>query len=263
MKQRAVYLEKTGDLTIIKGDKVYHLPAGWEISGSGSVEWRNKLEDRAFSHGSSMTGDGKVKGRKIEIEFYVMSPTVKTHEEVVNEAYIYFAQTDYDLYSSREDRLYHVAGIASIKHKYQKGFKGRFSDITVTLLLADPFRYESVASTDTFLFSEMVNAQEIVIDNKGSADTPLIFTFTPENNMSSITMYHVELEEQMVITDALLTAPATLTVNGKVGTVWRDSNNAINSFSGQFLYAKPGINHFLYSGSAGRIDITYTNRWYV
>ena len=63
--------------------------------------------------------------------------------------------------------------------------------------------------------------------------------------------------------DALLIAPSALKVSSKEGTVWRDNANSINTFSGIFLHAKPGLNLFRYTGAAGRIDITYTNRWFV
>ncbi len=263
MKERARYVRRGEPLVIRKGDVYYTLPAGWEISGSGSWEWNNKLEDRAFSHGSDMTGDGKVKGRQLEVSFLLRGAEERDHDEVMNEAYRYFAQTDYDLYAGRPDRLYHVAGISKIKQDFQKGFKQRWSEITVTLLLSDPFRYEAQESTAEFLFAAQAAQAEMIVENLGSADTPLTFTFVPDVTMSSITIYHEETKEQMTISDALLTAPATLTVNSRNGTVWRDSNNAINSFSGQFLYAAPGTNHFLYNGAPGKVQIAFTNRWYV
>jgi hypothetical protein len=45
--------------------------------------------------------------------------------------------------------------------------------------------------------------------------------------------------------------------------VWRDKANSINTFSGQFLHVKPGKNLFYYTGDAGTIEISFTNRWFV
>lgn len=263
MKERAKRMYRGESLIIRKGDQFYTLPVGWALSGSGSYEWQNKLEDRAFSHGSDMTGDGKVKGRQLEVSFSMRGATENEHDEMLNLAYRVFSQTDYDLFCGRPDRLYHVAGISKIKHSFQDGYKQRWSDITVTLLLADPFRYEAQSAEQEFVFTEEMQQAEMIVHNEGSADTPLTFTFIPNASMAQIVVYHVETEEQMRLSDALLTAPAVLTVNTKDGTVWRGTANSINSFSGQFLSAVAGTNHFLYTGSAGIVRIGFTNRWFV
>ena len=57
------------ELKIIKNGVTYTLPTGWSIAGSGSYEFNNKLQDRAFAHGSDCVGDGKVGGRTITVEF--------------------------------------------------------------------------------------------------------------------------------------------------------------------------------------------------
>lgn len=74
---------------------------------------------------------------------------------------------------------------------------------------------------------------------------------------------HKQAQEEFSLSDALLIAPATVTVNGDAGTVWRDKANSINTFSGQFLHVKPGKNLFYYTGDAGTIEISFTNRWFV
>lgn len=263
MEQRARRIRHGEPLVVRKGDQFYTLPVGWALSGSGSYEWQNKLEDRAFSHGSDMTGDGKVKGRQLEVSFSMRGATENEHDEMLNLAYRVFSQTDYDLFCGRPDRLYHVAGISKIKHSFKDGFKQRWSDITVTLLLADPFRYEAQSAEQEFVFTGETQQAEMIVHNEGSADTPLTFTFIPNVSMAQIVVYHVETEEQMRLSDALLTAPAVLTVNTKDGTVWRGTANSINSFSGQFLSAAAGTNHFLYTGSAGTVRISFTNRWFI
>lgn len=250
-------------LVIVKNGIEYQLPTGWAFSDSGAYEFRNKLQDRAFAHGADVVGDGKIDGRIIQIEFDLRGATEQDHDEAVNRAYTYFAQTDYDLYVGRNDRVYHVAGLSKIKHKFQKGFKQRWSNVTVSLLLADPFRYEAQESTVSYRFGQPTLEAEVIVHNLGSVDTPLTFKFIPEDKMANITIWHQEAKEKFTLTDALLIKPAISLVNGKDGTVWRDNANSINTFAGQFLHAKPGANLFLYTGGAGILEITYTNRWFV
>ncbi len=42
-----------------------------------------------------------------------------------------------------------------MKHKYQKGFKQRWSDIEISLLLADPFRYATASTLRKTVFEEL------------------------------------------------------------------------------------------------------------
>ena len=250
-------------LVITKDGKDYELPVGWEISDAGAYTFRNKLQDKAFAHGSDMVGDGKIEGRTLEIEFDMADTTEAEHDEMVNRAYTYFSMTDYELRAGRSDRVYRVAGLSKIKHKFKSGFKQRWSTITISLLLADPFRYEAQETTVVYEFTQDAYESEMVVHNLGSVDTPLTFKFVPTDSMSSITVWHQEAEEEFSLSDSLLISPATATVNSKEGTVWRDSDNNINTFSGQFLHAQPGSNTYLYTGGAGTVEITFTNRWFV
>lgn len=263
MKERATKTESYGSFTIRKDGLEYALPAGWSIDGSGTYTLNNKLQDRSFSHGSDMVGDGKVKGREITVSFLLKGTTEADHDDLVNRAYTFLSKTDYDLYCGRPDRLYHVAGLSKFKHSFKDGFKQRWSEVKATLLLADPFRYEGRESRVAYTFASAAVQSEMIVYNLGSVDTPLTFLFTPSNKMASITVWHKEAQEKMTITDALLIKPAVMRVNSKEGTVWRDSSNAINTFSGQFLNVKPGTNHFYYTGGAGTVEMFYTNRWYV
>ena len=79
--------------------------------------------------------------------------------------------------------------------------------------------------------------------------------------MADVTVKHVESGRAMRIADTLLTAPATLIVDTKAGTVRRGTFNAINAFSGQFLTAKPGRNNYEISGSDGKVVFKWRNRW--
>lgn len=251
------------DLTIIKGDKVLTLPYGWALGDAGSFSFRNKLQDRAFTHGSDMVGDGTIDGRTITVEFDVKGATEEEHDEAVNLAYQYFYDTDYQLRAGRADRVYHVAGLSKISHEFRDGFKQRWSKITVSLLLSDPFRYETNECEETFVFGSEATAADMIVQCTGGIKTPVTFKFVPTTSMPVITITHEETGERMQLNDSLLTAPAVMTVNTKDGTVWRNNDNAINTFSGQFLSVVPGTNHFKYSGSPGKVIVTFTNRWFL
>ena len=166
------------------------------------------------------------------------------------------------LCAGRFDRCFRVAGASKIKHKYQKGFKQRWSDIEISLLLAEPFRYATTPTTAThFCGSET----EVSIYNPSSIDVPLIFTFTPLENttVSSIEITHKESADAFSVKDTLLTAPAVAVVNGETGTVRRNAGNSLNTFSGLFLKALPGQNTYIYKGAECNVGITYTARWFV
>ena len=247
---------------ITSSNATYELPEEWALSDAGSVTFRNKLEDKAYSHGSSVVGDGKISGRTITVEFDMQEATEEEHDTAVNQAYQYFAQTDYKLQVGRIDRVYRVAGLSNIKHKYQKGFKQRWSNVTVSLLLADPFRYATTPTTATHFCG---SGTEVSIYNPSSIDVPLIFTFTPLENTTvpSIEITHKESTDTFSVKDTLLTAPAVAVVNGETGTVRRNAGNSLNTFSGLFLKALPGQNTYIYKGAECNVGITFTSRWFV
>lgn len=256
--------EDNGDkLKILKDGHEYVLPSAWSLSDAGSYDFNSKIEDRAFSHGGDAVGDGMIKGHTIKVKFSMLAADEFSHDEQLNRAYRYFAQKDYKLYCGRSDRCFNVAGISKITHEYENGFKQRWSHITVSLLLADPFRYEGQESLVTYDFPSEAYQAKMVLHNLGSVATPLTFKFIPKNKMADVTIWHKETKEQFKLSDALLIAPAFTVINSKDGTVWRNTANSINTFNGQFLEAIPGKNSFFYTGGAGRIEITYTNRWFI
>lgn len=251
------------ELKIIKNGVTYTLPTGWSLAESGSYDFNNKLQDRAFAHGSDCVGDGKISGRTITVEFDLDDTTEEEHDALVNEAYRYFAQSDYQLVVGRTDRVYNVAGISKLKHKFEKGFKQRWSNVTVSLLLADPFRYATIQTVISNTYTEAQTEKAIAVENPSSVDVPLIFRFTPTTAMPAITILHVESGESFTMQDTLLSTPAVAIVNGEEGTVRRDTANSINTLSGLFLHALPGTNIFKYTGAAGKVEIIYTGRWFV
>ena len=257
--------EFSGQLKIVKGSKEYILPAAWALKDIGSYDFKAKLADNAFVHGSEVTGDKKVKGHTIQVEFMLEGATEKDHDDAMNMAYSYFALNDYQLFCGREDRYYQIAGVSKIKQSYEKGFKQRMSTVTVSLLCSKPFRYSAVPTVIEKSFAAEQEAGEIVIDNSSSVEVPLIWSFKPPAGQSTpdITIVHKESGQSFTLKDTLLTNPAVAVVNGESGTVRRDTGNSLNTFSGLFLYALPGLNTYKYTGAACDISIEYTGRWFI
>ena len=220
-------------LTITKDGVEYKLPVHWSLTDSGSYTFRSKLQSRAFAHGSDAVGMGKLTAGPSGGVFHGRA-TEEEHDEVLNEAYTFFGQMDYSLMAGRPDRVYHVACLSKIKHKFENGFKQRRSNITVSLLLADPFRYEAQESKVVFLFPQ-ATVQAEMVPQPGGSGYPLTFRFIPKDRMTNLTVWHQEAKEKFTLTDALLVAPKTSIVNGREGTVWRDKdNNSINAFTEPF-----------------------------
>lgn len=258
--------ERTADnLKILKDGHEYVLPAEWSLSDACSYDFNNKIGDRAFSHGGDVVGDGMVKGHTIKVKFSLKSKDEFSHDELLNRAYRYFAQTDYKLYCGRSDRCFNVASISKITHEYENGFKQRWSNITVSLLLADPFRYDVTQTVITTNFISEQNETKIIVENPSSVDVPLIFTFIPPEGSTTpdIAILHVTSGQRFILKDTLLTAPAISVVNGETGTVRRDTGNSLNTFNGIFLHAFPGENIYEYTGAACKVNIAYTARWFI
>lgn len=248
-------------LIIKKNDFTYIVPYAWAVSGDGDIDYRLEANQKGYSHGATVGGDKKIKSRTIDIDIIVKADNQEKHDELVNELYTYFSLQNYTLTCGRKDRAYNIAGVQKIKQKYIKSFKQRMSDITFTLLLADPFRYAAQPAEYKYIFTEEVTDFNLQLINKGNIDAPLKMVFTPLVSMPQIKILHVETDELLDVRDSLLTTPSTLTVDTKQGTVRRDNFNAINTLKGLFLSIMPGINHYQITCKAGTVRFEYLERW--
>ena len=75
--------ENEQNFTITKDGVEYKLPAHWSLTDSGSYTFRNKLQSRAFAHGSDAVGDGKFDGRTIQVVFSLEGVTEEDHDDVL------------------------------------------------------------------------------------------------------------------------------------------------------------------------------------
>lgn len=250
-------------LIITKNGIITTLPYRYTIADDGKLSTRVQEQDKAFAHGSSAYGDGKIDSRKIKISVYVKGRTQAEYENNYNELLMAFNQRDYTLATGRTDRVYRVEAMTAVGGKYLKGFKQRWADVDITLLCTNPFRYATSPTNKNVNFVGDQTETVIEINNESSIDVPLIWSFAPPNGVTAnnITIKHVESGESFTLRDTLLTAPAVSVVNAEAATIRRDGGNSINTFAGLFLHALPGVNHYQYTGAACNITIAYTRRW--
>lgn len=251
---RAKYNDKVTYPLVINGQQ---LPYRYSLESCADLTVRATASKRGYSHGSTITGDGYIDGKKIKLGFLISGTNQADYDAKLNELLRLFYQQNYTL--SVGNGYYNVSCMASSKAKWIKGYQGQRADVDITLLLADPFRYaddEKQASADVGGENTTIN-----IVNAGSADVPLVVELIPVKTMADVTINHTDTGRVMRVADTLLTAPAVLTIDTKAGTVRRDANNAINAFSGQFLIAKPGPNTYEIKGSAGKVVIRWRDRW--
>lgn len=249
-------------LKTIKNGVTWELQTGWSISDHGTYAFGGKLEDKAFAHGSNLIGDMKIPGRTISLNFDFQEATEEEYNDIMNEAYLNLTG-EFDLITGRADRVYHVAGCKSLKVKEKAGFKQRWGEVEIVLFLADPFRYATDETVITTTYTTEQLESVITFNNPSSVDVPIIVEFTPVAELPEIKLEHVESSQYFEVKDSLLTTPKVLKVNCEDGTVWRDSDNAINAFTGLFLHVLPGTNTFKFTGKACAVKIAYTAGWFI
>lgn len=252
-------------LIIIKNNIQTDLPYKYSISHE-NISIRSKSEKRAFAHGGTLSGDGYVDSKKIKISFDIKAYTQQEHDTVVNNMLSLFMGREYKLVNERMDSYYNIASLESIKHKWQKGYKNRWSELDLSLLLTDPFRY-AVNETTVSKELDVSDADEysyVELLNVGSVDTPLLINLKPVSQMPNVEITHIETGRQCKIKDSLLINPHTVVINSRAGTVFRGANNAINAYSGQFLAATCGKNTYkIKCGNAGIVKFAIQARWLI
>lgn len=253
-------------LVVIKKGESVALPYQFTLEDSNNIKWRVEDEQRGFAHGGVSYGDRKVKSKKIKISIDIRGDTEEEYNRYFNDLLSLLSGKDYSLCCGRTDRVYRVDSLVEVKSKYRAGFKQRWSEVDLTFLLTDPFRYAANATAVNFDFTKEAQEQGLIeFNNPSSVDVPLIWTFTPliDAPVMSILITHEQTGQSFTLKDALLNHPARAVVNAETGTVRRNEDNSLNTFSGLFLHAEPGRNVFRYTGGKVLISVQYTARWLV
>ncbi len=247
-------------LIVIKNDITHEIMYPYSLEGAGDISVRNKAEKRAFTHGGTLCGDGYIDSKKLKIGILIAAPTQAEHDYEINNLLGLFYAQNYKLINGKDNSYYNVASLESVKSKFIKGYKNRWSDVDINLLLTDPFRYSISTEQKTF---DVNGENTLEMYNVGSVDTPLTITVTPQENenIGEVTIEHLETGNKFSISDSLLIHPATSTISTSFGTVRRGVANSINTFNGQFLTAIAGNNKYKYTGGKGKIALNLTARW--
>lgn len=169
---RAKYNDKVTYPLIINGQQ---LPYRYSLESCADLTVRATASKRGYSHGSTITGDGYIDGKKIKLGFLISGTNQADYDAKLNELLRLFYQQNYTL--SVGNGYYNVSCMSASKAKWIKGYQGLRADVDITLLLADPFRYaddEKQASADVGGESTTIN-----VVNAGSADVPLIVELIP------------------------------------------------------------------------------------
>jgi hypothetical protein len=201
----------------------------------------------------------------MKLSCHIRGENQADHDRQYNDIINLFAQRNYSLRMARDDREYRIAGLVETKQKWVKGFKWLWSDIDITLMMTDPFVYATADTVVNILFTGNQTDKVVSLYNDSAIDVPLIFDFIPmaDTPMDNVKIMHTDSGEQMQLTDSLLSYPHKARVDGNVGTVRRDNDNSINTFSGVFLHALPGRNEFKFTCPAGQVKIIYRARWFI
>lgn len=216
-----------------------------------------KLENKAYNHGSIITGFNKVPGRNIELSTYIEAGNEAGYLAAMRELKRHVHMSDYRLYIA-ENRYFNIKGISKFSAKDYDGFVYRRADIDITLLAADPFEYTGL-SRETII--EATDGLVFELDNDCNIDVPLIVTVTPVISAPEITLSNETYNRKFTHKESGLTNPAVLTVNTETGTVTVDCENHINNFSGAFLSLAAGRNIFTYTGADARLEFIYKERY--
>lgn len=242
----------------------YNLPYRWALDNEHSVEMRGKTEDRALSHGGVETGDYKAKVKNIELSFYVKANSRSDFDSALDEIKQYFIRSDYKLYAGRDDQYFRVSRLTKFKEKYVPAFKGTFCEVVIGLRCADPFRYADDRENLIILVEELIGEEGLVfeVENEGNVDTPIVVSFKPSGVMTEISLESLARDESFIVQDTMLTPEKTIVVSGENATVYRDNENAINTFNGTFISLNAGKNKFKYRGAPGTIQLSYLPRWW-
>lgn len=250
----------------------YVLPNGWYIKDIGSFTVNNELNDVALIHGSIMSGSNKIGGRTITVQTDIRDETKDSYRLTINNLLKQFHKTNYKLIVPDINMFYSVAGISKIKTTDYEGFKGVYTKLEISLLLADPF-YKSIdLSTIDITVDTDKKEYEIPIYVNSALDTPPTIKIEPLDKTTKVPSVYIKkygAVDYFEYKDAQLAYPMYATINSEEGTVYRvnsvtgESVNNIRSLSGIFLSLDPGQTTLLYTGGPVHITITYRGRWYI
>jgi phage-related protein len=235
------------------------LPAHCRIEG-WPLKFRTKLEDRAFSHGALSVGDNKAESRSIEVSAYIAETSDaaywKTHNEMVA---LFDGVAGHKFYLDGNHYL-NATCLERFNHEFYQGFPLRKARLGFTLRCADPLIYAQAVSSQVVEIATSPTTFAVI--NSGGVEVfPTITTVASADNAEMSLENTTDDGRKFEYEDANFVTGATLTVNGEDGTVYLNTSNTLNFYSGAFLRLLPGSNSLVYTGGLATITLSWRNRW--
>ena len=246
-------------MELIKNGNIFTLPDGLTSIDVGSIEFRTKQEARAGTHGAAEIGDGKVDKRTLSIDVHIFGTSISDHDCQYDALLAALSRQDQQLYI-RPDRYINLSRIDKVTKKDLKGRQFVQSQVVAAMIAVDPFWYAVQSVSQSRAIS--TSPTSITINNDGNIDAPLIVSVAATADCSAVTVTNeTDSGRQFSLADVQLISGQTTVVNAALGTVYRDTSNTINTFSGAFLSLLPGENIITYTGGNCVLTLGYTPRW--
>lgn len=162
VKQRPL-LDRTppaGERLIVqKNGSSIIIPYAYTITDDGKIAWRTQEKEKPFALAQLPAAMERLMLGKSNYQSISRVKLKQSMNKSTMNYYRIFAGSDYALICGREDRVYKVAAMTATAQRYLKGFKQRWSDVDLTLLLADPFRYASSPTVITQNYVDQTDAE--------------------------------------------------------------------------------------------------------
>lgn len=245
-------------MKLVKGSTTYTFPT--YSSFEADVQARCDDEEKAFSHGAVMTGDGKIDARDVTVEVELIDYTTTADYRTAIDALKTAAyKQDQKLYLD-DDRYINIKNLKKISEEFYDGFYRVRAKIKVTFYCPDPFFYDNAPSSQEITITE--STQTFTVNNGGNLDTPPIITIKPSETNSVLSLVNAtDNSRTFSYSDASFGDGDALTIDSKDGTIDRDGVNVLNNVGGTFLTLLAGDNEITYTGPLGTITFDYTRRW--
>lgn len=245
-------------MKLVKGSTTYTFPT--YSSFEADTEARCDDEEKAFSHGAVMTGDGKIDARDVTVEVELIDYTTTADYRTAIDALKTAAyKQDQKLYLD-DDRYINIKSLKKISEEFHEGFYRVKATVKLTFYCPDPFFYAASASSKVVAITE--SPQTFTVSNGGNLDTPPIITIEPSATNSVLSLVNTtDNSRTFSYSDAAFGDGDSLVIDSTDGTVERDGVNVLNNVGGTFLQLLAGDNSIIYTGPLGTITVDYVQRW--
>lgn len=245
-------------MKLVKGSSTYTFPT-YSLCES-DAEVRCDDSEKAFSHGSIMTGDGKIDARDVTVEVELIDCTSEaTYRTAIDALKLAAYRQDQKLYLD-DDRYINVKSLKKISEEFYDGYYRVRAKVKLVFFCPDPFFYATTGTTQEVEIIE--SPQSFTVNNTGNLDSPPIITIAPTATNSVLSLVNTsDNSRTFSYSDASLGDGDTLVIDSTDGTVERDGTNVLNNVSGTFLQLLAGNNVITYTGPLGTITVDYVQRW--